>query len=262
LPFKILRILALLTLLAVVAFYAKTQKLHARSWSEPLDVIIYPINGEQPNAEIDSYIKELNASVFSPIDSFFNQQGQIYQLNTHQPVKTHLGAEISQLPPAAPLPSAGLPAILWWSLKFRYWAYQQTPSKDAKQHSIRVFVLYHQVSANLKLQHSLGLDKGLLSLVHAFADIDQDAQNNIIIAHEMLHTVGATDKYQGNGEPVFPEGYAEPNRSPLWPQNKAEIMAVRMPVTENSSRMAENLNQCVIGEQTAREINWLNVPEN
>lgn len=33
--FKIIRILILLTLFAVVAFYAKNQKLKARSWTEP-----------------------------------------------------------------------------------------------------------------------------------------------------------------------------------------------------------------------------------
>ena len=93
--------------------------------------------------------------------------------------------------------------------------------------------------------------------MHAFASIDQDQQNNIVIAHELLHTVGATDKYAADNEPIFPIGYADPMRSPLYPQNKAEIMTARIPLSATSSRMADSLDQCTIGEQTAREINWL-----
>ncbi len=43
--------------------------------------------------------------------------------------------------------------------------------------------------------HSLGLQAGLLGVVYAFADETLDAPNNVVIAHEVLHTLGATDKY-------------------------------------------------------------------
>ena len=160
-------------------------------------------------------------------------------------------------PPEPPPPGSNYALIIWWSLKFRYWAYKNTPDLDSNLHRIRVFAYYHEPLESRRLQHSLGLDKGLLVVVHAFASVDQYQQNNIVIAHELLHTVGATDKYAADSEPVFPTGYADPAQSPLYPQTKAEIMAVRIPLSTNTSRMATNLNECVIGEQTAREINWL-----
>ena len=46
-----------------------------------------------------------------------------------------------------------------------------------------------------QLAHSLGLQKGLIGVVNAFASSSQAAENNVVIAHELLHTVGATDKY-------------------------------------------------------------------
>ena len=82
-------------------------------------------------------------------------------------------------------------------------------------------------------------------------------QNNIVIAHEFLHTLGATDKYDfANNQPVFPDGYAEPQRVPLLPQSYAEIMAGRPPLTHTEAEIPASLNRVLIGEQTAREINW------
>ena len=148
-------------------------------------------------------------------------------------------------------------SIVWWGLNFRYWAYRHTPDDKSNLQRIRVFLYYHEAQQGRKLQHSLGLDKGLLAVVHAFASEQQEGQNNIVIAHELLHTVGATDKYGIDGEPVFPDGYADPDQQPLYPQDKAEIMSGRIALLENISVMAENLKQCLIGPKTAMEINWI-----
>jgi hypothetical protein len=122
-----------------------------------------------------------------------------------------------------------------------------------------VFVYYHQPLEGRHLEHSLGLNKGLIAVVHAFAAESYDQQNNVVMVHELLHTVGATDKYTTDGQPLFPTGYAAPNQTPLYPQSKAEIMAIGIAQTAIKSRMASNLDECVIGEQTAREINWRSI---
>ena len=55
----------------------------------------------------------------------------------------------------------------------------------------------------------------------------------MVIAHELLHTLGASDKYDPQSlAPIFPDGYAEPDRQPSHPQRMAEIMAGRIPVAE------------------------------
>jgi hypothetical protein len=222
-----------------------------------MDVVIYRINGDNNSPIVNDYINELDDSVFTPVDQFIEKQSQKYNLITSHPIRTHLGPVISVQPPESPPLNSNYATIIWWGLKFRYWAYKNTPDSDSNLHRIRVFVHYHEATKGRHLQHSLGLDKGLLAVVHAFASIDQDQQNNIVIAHELLHTVGATDKYAADNEPIFPIGYADPTRSPLYPQNKAEIMTARIPLSATSSRMADSLDQCIIGEQTAREINWL-----
>jgi len=106
--------------------------------------------------------------------------------------------------------------------------------------------------------HSLGLQKGLIGVVNAFASDEQAAQNNVVVAHELLHTVGATDKYDAStNQPTHPGGYAEPDKDPLLPQTFAEIMAGRIPWSTTQSEMPGSLDKVLIGTQTAQEINWL-----
>ena len=52
--------------------------------------------------------------------------------------------------------------------------------------------------------------------------------NDMVMAHELLHTLGATDKYDpASDAPRFPEGYGDPRQVPLYPQQFAELMAGR-----------------------------------
>ncbi|HSC09174.1 MAG TPA: hypothetical protein VLD59_20290, partial [Steroidobacteraceae bacterium] len=127
---------------------------------------------------------------------------------------------------------------------------------------IRMFVLYHDPATTTSVPHSLGLQKGLLGVVYAFADRDMTAANNIVIAHELLHTVGASDKYAANDDrPLFPAGYADPQQQPLYPQARAEVMAGRRMLSEQEWEMPYGLREVVVGPETAAEIHWIEAPE-
>jgi hypothetical protein len=105
--------------------------------------------------------------------------------------------------------------------------------------------------------HSLGMQKGLIGVVHAFADRRMNGSNNIVIAHETMHTVGATDKYDlETGAPTYPGGYGEPALSPRFPQRYAEIMAGQRAISATAQEMPETLRDVLVGPQTAEEIGW------
>ncbi|NOR68690.1 MAG: hypothetical protein GQ532_03160, partial [Methylomarinum sp.] len=99
--FKISRIIVLLTIFAAVAFYAKNQKLKSRSWTKPLQVVIYPINGDN-SPIVDEYIKQLDSSTFNGIDQFFQSEAEHYNLSVEQPTQTYLGDIIVNHPPTSP----------------------------------------------------------------------------------------------------------------------------------------------------------------
>ena len=78
-----------------------------------------------------------------------------------------------------------------------------------------------------------------------------------MIAHELLHTVGATDKYDlRNDAPAFPDGYGDPQQNPLYPQITAELMAGRRMLSPNRWQQASSLDEVVVGAATALEIRW------
>ena len=216
--FRNLRILVLMIVLASVLLYTQDQRLVTQGWYKPLDVVIFPINADSSNAS-EEYIRSLNTKDFLDIDKFIKRESEKFDVVSSTPTITTLGPTVSLLPPKPPGIDANPFAIALWSIKLRWWASKNTPDDESNKHRVRVFVLYHDEKTNEKLEHSLGIQKGLLGIVHAFASDAQAKQNNIVIAHELLHTVGASDKYDANGNPVPPHGLGEPMRRAIVPPN-------------------------------------------
>lgn len=252
--FRAFRIALLLLLLALAGGLTWWEGLLVRSWVRPLDIVIYPINGDG-SEETAAYIGKLSADAFQEIGAFLDTQAERYRLK--QPPRAHirLGNAIAELPPPPPQGARSALDSVLWSLKTRYYAYRHTPFWSGLGR-IRLFVVYHQGEESTPLQHSLGLRKGLIGVVHAFARPEMAEQNEVVIAHELLHTLGATDKYDQAGNPLYPDGFADPGDAPRYPQRMAELMAGRRAVSPTRSEMPESLAGCVIGPRTAYEINW------
>lgn len=245
----------LLCALAFFSIVAIHQSVHTRSWTSPLEVVVLPINADQ-HIDTDRYIKSLSNGNLREIESWFKREAERYTLTLEAPVEISLGPQVFAKPPEFP-GNSNFVNVLAWGLRFRWWAFRNTPDIDSNLTQVRMFVMYYQGEDNMPLRHSLGMEKGLLGLVHAYAQDRQTSQNNIVIAHELLHTVGAIDKYEFSGSPIFPIGYANPLREPLFPQRNAEIMAGKIPLSHGRSYMAESLNNVIINNYTAAEINWL-----
>lgn len=255
LTFRRLRIFILLVLLVAVAGGTYIQRNLTANWLRPLSVTIYPINGDGKK-ETRAFINSLGAGEYASIGQFFREEAEAFSLQYAPTIYFNIGPEISGLPPLPPRYSEGRFAIARWSLGLRKWVYDKTDSFGLDARHVRIFVIYQQAQENQALAHSFGLQKGLIGVVHAFATEQQKDQNKVIIAHELLHTLGATDKYEANGMPRYPDGFAEPEKQPLYPQEFAEIMAGRYAVSEEEAQIPMSLDQSVIGPATAREINW------
>lgn len=253
--FSTIRVTFLLIVLLCLGFISLTQLIYTRNWNQTLQVTVFPINADD-HLVTTHYIDSLSDKSFSIIDDWAEREAQRFDLNLQTPFKVNLGEQIRNPPPPWPENDTKV-AVLFWGLQFRWWAYRNTPDDGGGLTRIRMFVMYHSGESDQPLMHSLGMQKGLLGLVHAYALSEQTSQNNVVIAHEMLHTVGAIDKYTEQGSPMFPVGYANPQREPLYPQRYAEIMAGRIATANGSSYMAESLRSVQVNQFTANEINWL-----
>lgn len=257
--FRNFRIVILLLILASVVIYTQDQKRNTTSWYQPIEVDVFPINADG-SIETDEYIAQLSEADLEDIDDFFMRNGNNYHLIAKQPVFTSLGQSINNIPPESPHGRVSVFASMWWSINMRYWALRHTPDNRSNRNRIRLYVLYHQPRDHQVLPHSLGLQKGLIGVVHAFADPLQNPQNALVMAHEIMHTVGATDKYDQNNQPDYPDGYADPDQRPLYPQQDAEIMAGRIPLSKTQSKMPASLRNVIVGRKTAAEIHWIKQP--
>jgi hypothetical protein len=253
---KTARIGLLLLVLFIVGMNTVMTGRWTTDWDEPLWVGIYPINGEQSDYTA-TYIDSLDEEAFHPIVDFFAQQAEAHGLPLVEPFTIRLAPPVGALPPTPPSSRNPLAAI-WWSLKMRLWVFRNDTFTDGPSPEIKIFTVYHDARSGRALENSLGLRKGLFGVVHAYADHRLAPKNQVVIAHEILHTVGASDKYdRSTRQPIFPDGYAYPDRQPLYPQQVAEIMGSRIPLSQTKATMPPNLNFTVIGKKTAREIKWV-----
>ena len=255
--FRRLRILILLFILAAVAISTWRAKARVADWRYPLRVAVYPINGDQSSATLD-YISQLKIDAFEPIADFLDDEAKRYHvaLRYGKPIDLFLAPEVTTQPPTPPNGSNILQNILW-SLQFRYWAYRADQSGGPSPH-IRMFVRFFDPATHEVVPNSVGLEQGMIGIANTYASKKMEARNNVVIAHELLHTIGAQDKYDPRtNQPLHPHGYAEPDTEKLYPQRWAEIMGGRIPLSPNTAAMPRGLHETLIGDQTALEIHWL-----
>ena len=250
-----LRILVLLLILLIVALNTYFDRVYSTDWNIPLRVTIYPINADG-SAQADRYIATLRGDRFQTLESFFDSEARHYGLDLERPIRFTAAPQLRDLPPTLDR-DANVLSIMGWSLRMRYWAWR-TPDLPGPAPDVKLFVLYHDPNRSPTLAHSVGMQKGLYAVVNVFADSSMAGSNDVITAHELLHTLGAIDKYDPrNSQPLYPIGYAEPDLKPLLPQTAAELMGGRIPISATESVIPESLGQVVVGTLTAEEIGWM-----
>ena len=252
--FKAVRISILLFVLFFVGVSTWLTQARSTDWNNSLWVKIYPINADGSDVAAH-YIEKLDVSDFEGIETFLARETERYARSVTRPVRVELGKQIHEQPPDLPA-EPNMFSIMAWSLKMRWWAGSIAEAQDNIEPDVRIFVRYHRPDLAVVLESSVGLQKGMVGVVNGFASRRHRGSNNVIIAHEFLHTLGATDKYSPiDGHPIGPDGIAEPDREPLYPQRYAEIMGGRIALAEDDSEIPSSLKYAVIGPLTASEIN-------
>jgi hypothetical protein len=243
-------------LLYVLLFVAAAQFFAARhttDWDAPLWVDVYVVAGDSEETT-QRYLDHLSADEFADAQAFLAREAKRYDVALEQPFRLRIvGQHAEPLPELRP----GVIGVLWWSLRMRWLATRLQWEREGPSGDIVVFAVFHEPADGIALDRSTALEKGLIAVANLFADREARATNQVVLAHELLHTLGATDKYAlASNAPLFPHGYAAPEAKPLLPQTKAELMAGRIPLDELTAEMPNTLRDVVIGPTTAREIGW------
>lgn len=250
--FRNARVAVLLGVLAGVAFFEWRAHREIASWARPVRVAVFPVPSEPSTA---AFAASLSADDLEPISQFLANEAERHGLGFRPLVSFAMGEVLSDPPPATPSAPGVLEAVAF-SLALRWWAFTAVRPAAAPEHEIRIALVLHPSRDGAELQHSVGLARGRVGVVHAFADRSLLGLLRVVTAHELLHIAGATDKYGPNGVPAYPEGYVDPRLGP-GPRPMTEIMAGTRVDAEGQLRLPRSLEECGVGAATAREIGWV-----
>lgn len=252
---RIIRISVLLVVLAMVVQQTFIEKADLE-WEDNFYVALYPINADGSDA-VAKYIKTLTVSDFVEIETYFAEEAKRYSLGMRRPIAVQLGEKVDDIPPAPPKSGGSKLQAVIWSLKFRWFAWNNAPKVPVKP-DIRLYLLFHDPNTHNSLSHSTALNKGRIGRINLFGQHSHARKNLVVTAHELLHTLTATDKYDlATGQPIYPDGYADPEKQPRYPQYYAELMGGYVPISKSEKKVPASLEQTLIGNKTAHEIGWI-----
>ncbi len=131
---------------------------------------------------------------------------------------------------------------------------------DPKPYDARIYLVLEPATSSggavTTFAEGSGDVGGEVGFVRAAAGSNDAVLALTAVAHELLHCLGATDKYDASGHAVLPDGLAEPELSPQLPQRYAEWMVGEVPTGPGQGRLPSSLAELRVGPVTAREIGW------
>lgn len=135
---------------------------------------------------------------------------------------------------------------------------------DPAPYDVRIYLILEPAgspgAAGATFAEGSGAVGGEVGFVRAAASADDAVLALTAVGHELLHCLGATDKYDAAGHAVLPGGLAEPALSPSYPQRYAEWMVGEVPTGPARGRLPSSLDELRVGAVTAREIGWVTDP--
>lgn len=238
------------------AWYDVSSRRARNTWQRPLEVSVALV---QLGAVDSTALSSLRAS-FPALASRLRSEYRRYGGTLADPIRfTVFGSvQVDRPPPRDPDPS------LWALARHAYDQWRWTRAVDrgselpARAFDCRIYVV---VRAPREAGRTWVEGSSELGGRVGTARIELDAETIdlalFVVAHELFHTLGASDKYdEASGRALLPEGLVEPERVPLYPQRYAEIMTRNLVLAPGSERPPADLAELGVGRGTAREIGW------
>lgn len=223
-----------------------------REWGRTLGVIVYVLGAAQPAsmAQLRLSLGRLGARLAEDRAALCPGP-EPFRFEVVGPV------ELERLPPVIP-PGASFFERLGYEVSL--WRAERAvreiaPEPDPRAFDIRIYlVLEPRVEGSFA--EGVAEAGGEVGVVHAALGRD-GLLAATAVAHEALHAVGATDKYDAAGHAVPPAGLYQPDRVPPYPQERAEIMVGEVPLAPGRGRLPESAEEIGVGRETAREVGWV-----
>jgi hypothetical protein len=251
------RVSLLLTILTVVLLWGGTDWYQRRvrtSWHRPLNVALVLVERDaiDPStlALLTERVYELEKRLASEYKRHDGREFTPFSFVVTGPVK------LDQAPPSMQDPS-------WLGVlgdTYRRWRWTRSidarAGLDASEYDARIYLVMKPAEHGLAFVEGESEYGGRVGVAQVDIDPEMVDFSLFVAAHELMHTLGASDKYDATGRALYPGGFAEPNRRRLYPQPGAEVMARNVPLAPTSERPPNTLDELFVGDATATEVGW------
>lgn len=256
-----IRISVLLVILVGVVSYA-IKDLRSRrgrnAWDHTLDVALVVVHVDGTPAVDPDAVRVLEERI-PALEERLRLEAERHRPGIGAPFRIRMhGPAVVTSPPPSPA-SEGVTDLAKQAVAMKQWLSDVDPKAgiEPDHWDSRIYVVVRRPASKQRaFVEGESEQDGRVGTVSVELDGSMADLTLFVVAHELMHTLGASDKYDASGHTVIPTGLAEPDRSPLYPQRYAEIMARNRPLSERSETIPINLDELGVGDVTAREIGW------
>lgn len=258
------RVATLLVVFAGLALHAyrdKAERDARTDWQRTLDVAVVLLL-EPPRLRRGEVDPAATREVEVRLDELEARLSAEFQRYRHGPKPFKLSffgpANVAQ-PPPEPESESAFDLVTY---TYRQWRYTRAVDRalglDHDAFDCRIYAVARPTSnPRAQLVEGYSQQGGRMGFVRVELNQAMVPLVLAVTAHELMHTLGATDKYDERGASRVPEGLAEPELEPLYPQRCVEIMARNRPLARGREVALDSLNELCVGPYTARELRWL-----
>ena len=257
---KHVRVAILLGVLALVIFYAAHDVLRRREraeWRRTLDVALVLVTAGGADAEAVRDVRRRVPALASRLRDQFAR----YRPDGFAPFAFTVYGPVAEEVAHPGAPGDGFSAALRHA--YELWRFTRDidgrASVPSRGFDARLYVLVRPPS-DRALVEGVSEHGGRVGIATAELDVSSVDLALFVAAHELFHVVGASDRYGADGSTLFPEGLAEPDLVPQFPQRYAELMARNRPLSATDEARPESLDELWVGTKTAQEIGWAVTP--
>lgn len=253
-----IRVAVLLFVLFVVVLYA-IRDIRSRGarkdWDHTLDVAIVLLrDGNVDPAALESVRERAPA-----LADRLNAEMRRYRTVGPPPFRFHVKGPIDGVRPPPAAAGDGVVDLAKGSAALATWLGEVDPRAGVvpDHYDTRIYVTVRPGDPRSRsMFEGMSEENGRVGLVSVELDATMVDTTLFVVAHELMHTLGATDRYDASGHTLIPAGLPEPDRSPLYPQRFAEVMARNRVVAAGREVVPETIGELAVGSDTAKEIGW------
>lgn len=253
------RVTVLSSILAVVSLWAcydVRDRAARNDWVTPLRVglVIVQHGNVDPHAlaRLHRRTKALEQRLTDELRRYRPDARPLFELVPYGPV------QIAEVPPYDP------GSTVWERVRHSYELWRYTTAADSAANvptrslDSRIYIVAEPPQDGQEsFVEGFSEERGRVGVTRVTLDCESVDLALFVAAHELMHTLGASDKYDSTGRTRAPVGLPEPDQTPLYPQRTAEVMARNRVLSESLEVPPTRLSELSVGRWTAREIGWV-----